>query len=162
MKKTKEVEELIKSAIRDELALHPMKSVAEVRVSLHQKGYQSVHGLLDWHYVSRLMKRVRVENVAAISVCSRIERLSQFKERHRAVTQRLASIIEGESISTIDKPLHPSHTERIAAAQTILKWDLALYCAEEQNQMLSEDNKQEDWTKKQLPLSALLGETRVI
>lgn len=157
MKKTKEIEELIKGAIRDELALHPLKSVAQVRTNLYQKGYQSVHGLLDWHYVSRLMKRVRTENIASISVYDRMERVAQFKERHRMVTQKLASILEGEAISTFDKPQYPTHTERITAAQTMLKWDVALFLAEEQNQQLSEDNNKEHWSKKQLPLSVLIG-----
>lgn len=156
MKKTKEVEELIKGAIRDELALHPMKSVVQVRVALHQRGYQSVHGLLDWHYVSRLMKRVRAENIASINVNDRMARVAQFKERHRMVTEKLASILEGEAITT-DKVLYPTPTERITAAQTILKWDVALFLAEEQNQQLSESNSTEHWSKKQLPLSVLLA-----
>ena len=157
MKKTKEVEELIKGAIRDELALHPLKSVAQVRTNLYQKGYQSVHGLLDWHYVSRLMKRVRTENIASISVYDRMERVAQFKERHRMVTQKLASILEGEAISTFDKPQYPTHTERITAAQTMLKWDVALFLVEEQNQQLSDQNSPENWARNPLPLSVLLG-----
>lgn len=157
MKKTKEVEELIRGAIRDELALHPLKSVAQVRVNLYQKGYQSVHGLLDWHYVSRLIKRVRTENIASISVYDRTERVAQFKERHRMITQKLASILEGEAISTHDKAQYPSHGDRIMAAQTMLKWDVALFLAEEQNQQLSESETKEHWSKKQLPLSVLLG-----
>jgi hypothetical protein len=159
MKKTKEVEELIKGAIRDELALHPLKSVAQVRVNLYQNGYQSVHGLLDWHYVSRLMKLVRAENIASISTSDRTERIAQFKERHRMITQKLASILEGEAITTFDKPQYPTHTERITAAQTMLKWDVALFLAEEQNQQLSDENSKEHWSKKQLPLSVLIGRT---
>lgn len=157
MKKTKEVEELIKGAIRDELALYPLKSVAQIRVALHQKGYQSVHGLLDWHYVSRLMKKVRVENIASLNVCDRTARLAIFKERHRAITERLASILEGEAISTVERAEYPTHTERILAAQTILKWDAALFLAEEQNQQLSQQKNHQDWTKQPLPLSVLLA-----
>jgi hypothetical protein len=34
---------------------------------------------------------------------------------------------------------------------------VALFLAEEQNQQLSEDNSKEHWSKKQLPLSVLIG-----
>lgn len=159
MKKTKEVEELIKGAIRDELALHPLKSVAQIRVALHQKGYQSVHGLLDWHYVSRLMKKVRVENIASLNVYDRTARLATFKERHRAVTERLASILEGEAISTTERAEYPTHAERILAAQTILKWDATLFLAEEQSQQISETKSAKDLAQRQVPLSVLLGKS---
>ena len=131
MRKPKEIEELIKRAIRDELALHPLKSVAHVRSALYLHGYQSLRGELDWHYVSKLMKKVRRENLTELTSQSRIERLVNLKERHRLVTETLASILNGEPTSIIDKSSFPTHTERIAAAQTILKWDMALFFCEE-------------------------------
>ena len=60
MRKPKEIEELIKRAIRDEIALHPLKSVAQVQGALFKQGYQALNSPLDWHYIARLMKREEV------------------------------------------------------------------------------------------------------
>ncbi len=122
MRKPKEIEELIKRAIRDEIALFPLKSVAQVRNALYLKGYQSLRGELDWHYVARLMKKVRIENLAELSCQSRTERLINLKERHRVITKKIALILEEKDSSTM---------ERLAAANSILKWDMAMFFAEE-------------------------------
>jgi hypothetical protein len=123
MRKPKEIEELIKRAIRDEIALYPLKSVAQVRNTLYRHGYQSLRGELDWHYVSKLMKRVRQDNLVELSNQDRSERLSNLKERHRVITQKLATILNTES--------GPTFADRIAAANSILKWDMAIFFAEE-------------------------------
>lgn len=127
MRKPKEIEELIKRAIRDDIALFPLKSVAQVRNTLYLKGYQSLRGELDWHYVSRLMKKIREENLVDLTVQDRTTRLANLKERHRVVTQRLAMILSGSS-RTEDLP---TYADRIAAANSILKWDMALFFAED-------------------------------
>lgn len=132
MRKSKTVVDLLKRAVRDELALNPLKSVSQIQVALFKQGYQHVHGKLDWHYVNKLVKQVRLENLASLYSKDRSERLAQIKERHRVITQKLVGILEGEASTSYDKPNFPSHTERIAAANTILKWDMALFFAEEQ------------------------------
>lgn len=132
MRKPKEIEELIKRAIRDDVALYPLKSVAQVRNSLYRHGYQSLRGELDWHYVAKLMRKVRQENLESLTSQSRNERLTNLKERHRIITQKLAGILNGEAISLNDKVSYPTHADRVAAANTILKWDMALFFAEEQ------------------------------
>lgn len=140
MRKPKEIEELIKRAIRDEIALYPLKSVAQVRNSLYRHGYQSLRGELDWHYVSKLMKKVRVENLEELSSQSRTERLVNLKERHRFVTQKLASMLNADSAS--DNA--PSYAEKIAAASTILKWDMAVFFAEESIQQITEVQQKQE------------------
>ena len=132
MRKPKEIEEMIKRAIRDELALHPLKSVAQIRVLLQSYGYETVHGPLDWHYISKLTKQVRRENLAILFPQDRAERFAQLKERHRVITEKLTDIIDGKPTATFDKYIYPSASERIAAANTVLKWDTALFFAEEQ------------------------------
>ena len=132
MRKPKEIEEMIKRAIRDELALHPLKSVAQIRVRLQSYGYETVHGPLDWHYISKLTKQVRRENLATLFPQDRAERFAQLKERHRVITEKLTDIIDGKPTATFDKYIYPSASERIAAANTVLKWDTALFFAEEQ------------------------------
>ncbi len=132
MKKTKEIEELIKRMIRDEIALYPLKSVAQVRVALYKQGYQSLDAPLDWHYVSKLMKQARRENLAELTSQSRTERFANLKERHRIITQKLASILDGEPMPRTHDVSYPSHADRLVAANTILKWDMAIFFAEEQ------------------------------
>lgn len=122
MKKSKEAEELIKRAIRNDIALYPLKSVAEVRNALYRQGYQSLRGELDWHYVSKLMKKIREENLTELASQDRTTRLVNLKERHRIVTQKLAAILNGSD--------GPTFADKIAAANSILKWDMAVFFAE--------------------------------
>lgn len=144
MRKAKQIEDLIKRAIRDELALNPLKSVSQIRLALFKQGYQQVYGKLDWHYVSKLVKQVRLENLASLYSKDRGERLAIIKERHRVITEKLVGIVEGEASHSYDKPNFPTHTERIAAANTILKWDMALFFAEETTQRVHETEERQD------------------
>jgi hypothetical protein len=122
-----------KGAILEELALSPLKSVMQIRSTLYKHGYQAINGPLDYHYVSRLVKEIRVENILALNATTRAERLAIFRERHRAITERLADILDGKPSQSFDKPNYPTNGDRVAAAATILKWDMALLVAEEQN-----------------------------
>ena len=137
---------MIKRAIRDELAFNPLKSVSQIRLALFKRGYQQVYGKLDWHYVSKLVKIVRLENLASLYTKDRRERLAQIKERHRVITEKLVGILEGEASTSYDKPNFPSHADRITAANTILKWDTALFFMEEQIQALEEAQRGEPIT----------------
>lgn len=156
MKKKKEVEEVIKRAIRDELALKPLLPIAHLRSKLHSQGYAQVYGPLDWHYVSKLTKQVRLENLTVLSSEDRSGRLARVKERHRIITEKLTRILEGEP-ERGDKLVFPTAAERIAAANTIMKWDLALLYAEEQ---LNEIEKAE--MKKPLHLRPIVIEAPLI
>lgn len=132
MRKPKEIEELIKRAIRDEIALHPLKSVAQVRGALFKQGYQALNNPLDWHYIARLMRTIRGENLQTLTNQSRDERIANLKERHRLITQKLADILDGKPISRMHDISYPTHADRVSAANTILKWDMAMFFAEEQ------------------------------
>jgi hypothetical protein len=131
MRKPKEIEELIKRAIRDEIALRPLISIAQLQSVLHRQGYFHVNAL-DWHYVAKLTKQVRLENLAMLLPQDRAERFAMVKERHRILTEKLSKIVDGEPATGFDKPIYPNAGERIAAANTIMKWDVALLYAEEQ------------------------------
>jgi hypothetical protein len=134
MRKPREVEEMTKRAIRDELALHPLLSVARIQGTLQRAGYAAIHGPLDWHYVNKLVKKVRQENLASLFPKDRAERFAMLQERHRAITGLLIPIVEGKWTGDIngDRMVIPTSSERIAAANTILKWDMTLFFAEEQ------------------------------
>jgi hypothetical protein len=132
MTKQPEVEDGIKSAIRDELALHPLMSIQKIRVKLYIMGYQGVNGgTLDWHYISRLVSKIRKENITSIRRCTREGRLIALKERHRLLTDRLIDIVEGKPMISMGEVRIPTQTERIAAANTIMRWDAALFFMEE-------------------------------
>ena len=62
----------------------------------------------------------------------RSERLAIVKERHRVITEKLLKIVDGDAIRGFDKSIYPAHGERVAAANAILKWDMALFYVEEQ------------------------------
>ena len=125
--------ENIKSIVRDKLALRPLMSVQSLRTALLVHGYMNVHGgLLDWHYVSKIMRKVRMENIANLSDEDRAQRLTRLKERHRIITDALSDIVEGNRVMTDgDGARYPTVAERIAAANTIMKCDLAILFAEE-------------------------------
>lgn len=143
MRKSREVEEMLKRAIRDELALHPLKSIANIQGALCRHGYQTIHGPLDWHYINKLVKKVRLENLVSLFPKDRAERFAMLKERHRAITEKLIPIVEGKWTGDIDKDrmVFPTAAERVAAANTILKWDYAIFFAEEQVQALERAEK---------------------
>jgi hypothetical protein len=135
MRKPREVEEMLKRAIRDEIALHPLMSVAKIQGALSRAGYKAVNGPLDWHYVNKLVKKVRQENLANLFPKDRTERFAMLQERKRVITEKLIPIVEGKWTGDIhkdDRMVFPTAAERIAAANTILKWDMAVFFAEEQ------------------------------
>lgn len=132
MTKQPEVENGIKSAIRDELALHPLMSIQKIRVQLYIAGYQGVNGgTLDWHYISRLVSKIRKENITSMRMQTREERLVALKERHRLLTDKLIDIVEGKPMISMGEVRIPTQTERVSAANTIMRWDTALFFMEE-------------------------------
>ena len=68
----------------------------------------------------------------------RSELVTLIKERHRVITEKLVGILEGEASASYDKPNFPTHTEHIAAANTILKLDIARFFTEEQIKAIEE------------------------
>jgi len=165
MRKQPEVEDHIKSIIKDHLALHPLASVQDTRQELARYGYTSAHGLtLDWHYVSKLIRKVRLDNLVALSRANRMTKLAALKERHRALTEKLTEIVGGKPAVTFNGHIYPTHRERIMAANTIMKWDMALLFAEEQIKELNEKEqpKKELTETKIVTLTHSISETKQI
>ena len=139
MRKQPQVEDGMKRIIKDQLALHPLVSVQGMRIELHQAGYTTSNGFtLDWHYIAKLMRKIRIENLTTLSRENRSARLAAVKERHRVLTEKLTDIIEGKPMITFNGTSYPSQRDSIAAANTIMKWDIALLYAEEQISSLNE------------------------
>ncbi len=170
MRKGPEIEDGIKSIIRDELALSPLLSVQKMRVQLFMNGYKTSNGPLDWHYVSKLMSKVRCANVASLKTHTRVQRLVALRERHRILTEKLKDIVECKPIISFDKPIYPTQGDRIAAANLIMKWDLAMLFVEDtanqpnlkhKTTALIVDSKQEREAGKWLPISAKILRNQV-
>ncbi len=138
MKKQPQIEDALKTMIRDELALRPMSSVQAIRIALMQRGFHNIHNRPpDWHYVAKLMRKVRGENLIKLGAEDRSARIVAFKERQRIITDNLIKILEGDPHGT----KFPTHLERIAAANSILKWDLAALFADAQAEGISRRTK---------------------
>ncbi len=136
-----------------------------MRQELALSGYNTAHGLtLDWHYVAKLARKVRTDNLVSLSRENRMTRLAALKERHRALTEKLTDIVEGKPAMTFNGAIYPTHRERIAAANTILKWDMALIFAEEQINELNhkEQPKKELTETKTVILMNSVSETKQI
>jgi len=165
MRKQPEVEDHIKSIIKDHLALHPLASVQNMRTELAVRGYNTAHGLtLDWHYVAKLIRKVRMDNLVSLSRENRMARLVALKERHRALTEKLTDIVEGKPAMTFNGAIYPTHRERIAAANTIMKWDTALLFIEAQIEGLDKtsESKKELTETKTVILMNSISETKKI
>ena len=139
MKKQPEVEESIKRLIREELAREPSLSVERMRTTLYSYGWKTVHGPLDWAYVNKMIRSVRIENLARVENETRMERLAWYKERQRIMTKSLMEIVEGKPTYDVyaDKTMYPTYEDRCGAAATITKMDTALLFAEEQVNAIS-------------------------
>ena len=165
MRKQPEVEDHIKTIIKDHLALHPLASVQDTRQELAIHGYNTAHGLtLDWHYVAKLIRKVRTDNLVSLSRENRMVRLAALKERHRALTEKLTEIVEGKPAITFNGHVYPTHRERIMAANAIMKWDMALFFAEAQINDLNEKSqpKKELTETKTVILMNSISETKQI
>jgi hypothetical protein len=139
MRKQPEMEDALKTVIRDELALNPLASVQKVRMKLYLSGMHSVNnGTLDWHYVAKLMKKVRTENLVKLAPENRTEKLVALKERYRVLTEKLLDIVEGKPIVNLGGVVMPTQRDRIAAANSILKWDTAMLFVEAQLNMIDQ------------------------
>ncbi len=163
MKKQPIIEDAMKTVIRDELALRPLASVHKVQIELFVRGFRSVSGkMLDWHYIAKFVRKVRIENLEKIPRSNRIERLAALKERHRILTEKLVPIVEGDLIYTPLGASYPTQRDRISAANTIMKWDLALFFAEEQINLLDKTQTIEKKRTRAVIMTDTISETRMI
>lgn len=163
MRKQPEVTENIKSIIRDKFAMRPLMSVEKMRVELFFHGFINVNGgFLDWHFVSKTMRKVRLENIEKLKYEDRQSRLVRLKERHRIITDHLADIVEGNRMMTDGEKeaRYPTPTERIMAANAIMKWETAVFFAEETAKLNTEKTESSVVIEKQEPIKLIAVETK--
>lgn len=130
--RTAEQEQKLKLTIRDEIGRNPLISVLQLQSVLKAKGYQTNDGNpLSWHYVAKLIRKLNREKALAVDTQKIQERLAITKESYRLIIQNLWRIIDWQweyhDKYGIDPP---KNDERIRAANTLIKLDLAILKAE--------------------------------
>lgn len=130
--KSPEQEQSIKLAIRDEIGKNPLIATYELQSRLLQRGFKTSSGNpLDWYYVSKLIRKLNREKALAVDTQKIQERLATTKESYRLIIRSLWRIIDWqpEYFDQFHIP-PPRNEERIKAANTLLKLDLAILKAE--------------------------------
>jgi hypothetical protein len=163
MRKQPEIEGALKSFIRDELAKNPLASVETIRAELYRCGYYSIYrGQLDWHYISKLMRKVRVENIARLSTEDRRARWAAVRERHRILTEKMMSIVNAKMVRTVKGDGYPTVHDQIAAASVVMKWDVAMLWAETQLNLIEKPEAIEKKHTREVIVMDTVSETRVL
>jgi hypothetical protein len=119
-------------AIRDILARDPLTSVQKLQRDLKDRGFQTAAGNpLDWHYVSKIVRKLAREAAFAIDQQKIEERLAITKERYRLMVERLWRIIDYKWEYLEQFGLYPPKTDEVLKAiNTLMKLDLAILKAE--------------------------------
>lgn len=132
MKYLPEIEERIRRAIKDALAIDPLISFTQLSKVLESKGIKGVGGKgLDREYVAKLVRKVNRETLIRIERAQVTERIAEIKERHRLAVTKLLKIAFYDSGSQENAGIpSPSYKDQIAAIRELMKWDLAILSAE--------------------------------
>jgi hypothetical protein len=132
MKKSYEAEHQLKLAIRDIVVRNPLCSVHQLRRDLLDKGFKTANGNpLDWYYVAKVVRKLNREKALAVDQQKINERLGIMKENYRVVIEMLWRIIDYKFEYIEKYHLYPpKNDERIKAANTLIKLDLAILKAE--------------------------------
>jgi len=132
MATTPHKEENLKLAIRDEISKNPYLSVLALQSILHKRGFQAASGNpLEWHYLAKLIRKLNREKALAVDTQKIQERLAITKESYRLIIRSLWRIIDWQPEYLEQYFIHPPRNEeRIKAANTLIKLDLAILKAE--------------------------------
>ena len=95
MCESSETEHQLRMAVRDILARDPLTSVQKLQRDLKERGFQTAAGnTLDWHYASKIVRKLGQEAAFAVDQQKIEERLAITKERYRLMVERLWRIID--------------------------------------------------------------------
>ncbi len=132
MRKSLDQELQIKLAIRDVVARNPLISVLQLQSVLKERGFKTAEGNpLHWHYVAKLVRKLNREKALAVDLQKVNERIAETKERYRVMIEMLWRIIDYRAEYLTEYYMSPpSHAEKISAANTLIKLDLAILKAE--------------------------------
>ena len=126
-----ETELKIKKNIRDILVLDPMIGVPTLGDTLFKRGFKTGSGnKLDTHYLYKLVKKIRGENINRADRQKLNERLADLKERYRLVYEKLVKIaFYSKELQELGMPA-PKYKDQIEALNAITKLDLQILQAE--------------------------------
>lgn len=132
MRKSAEQEHKLKLAIRDAIARNPLISVLQLQNALYKSGFHTAEGNpLNWHYLAKLVRKLNREKALAVDTQKIQERLAITKESYRLIVQNLWRIIDWQpEYVELYHIWPPKNDERIKAANTLIKLDLAILKAE--------------------------------
>jgi len=127
-----EYEEEIKIAIRDFIILDPSVSIPRLGKYLKEKkGFETYKGNeLDEKYLTKLLKKVRKEQIDRVDKTKLIGRVSELKERYRLTYEKLIKIAFYTKEMMEAGMFPPSYKDQIDALKTINKMDLEIFQAE--------------------------------
>lgn len=132
MRKSAEQEHQIRLAIRDVVARNPLISVLQLQSVLKERGFKTAEGnALHWHYLAKLVRKLNREKALAVDLQKVNERIAETKERYRIMVEMLWRIIDYKmEYIELYNLFPPKNDERIKAANTLVKLDLAILKAE--------------------------------
>lgn len=127
MKMLPEKEEILKTTIRNVIALNPLVSIRKMQELVeHNTG----HSISD-KYLSRLMQKIRRKAIIESDRKKISERLSEVREKYRVLMEDLARTIywKPEFLNQYGTQA-PSNKERIMAMKLLAQMELALFKVE--------------------------------
>lgn len=122
-----EKEEILKTTIRNVIALNPLVSIRKMQELVdHNTGH-----LISDKYLARLMQKIRRQAIIESDRKKITERLAEVRERYRVLIEDLARTIywKPEFLNQYGTQL-PSNKERIMAMKLLAQMELALFKVE--------------------------------
>jgi len=153
MKKRLEVEQHIKQIIRDQIAINPIISIRKIQTALFDGGFKTYQDkLLDWYYVAKLVRKIQNENIATLKFQDKAARLVILREKYRVISEKLFKVLFYDTFpSDLGTPV-PTYQEQIAAANMIMRWELAVFYAEVDAGVFNKDVQETDEQRRNKPL----------
>ena len=159
MRKLPEQEERIRRAIRDILAIDPLISDRKLPDVLLERGFRTGNNsALDRHYIARLKKKIHAQAVREADNQLLGSRIVEFKEKNRLVFDRLVRIAFYTEDLQKQVNIAPTYMEQIAALNSIVKLDLAVFHAELGAKVFEKHIKLIEKEKRFVPLPVELKE----
>jgi hypothetical protein len=131
MRKLPAQEEKIRRSIRDIVAIDPLISNMRLQDALFERGFKTANNNpLDRVYVTRLRDKIHKKAIHEADNQLLAPRIVEFKEKNRLVFDRLVRIAFYTDDLKKEGTMAPTFMEQIAALNSIVKLDLAVFNAE--------------------------------
>ncbi len=160
MKKRLEVEQHIKQIIRDQIAVNPIMSIRKIQTALFDGGFKTYQDkLLDWYYVAKLVRKIQNENIATLKFQDKAARLVILREKYRVISEKLFKVLFYDTMQSDPLIPVPTYQEQIAAANMIMRWELAVFYAEMDAGVFNKDVQDSEAQLRNRPLPPEIRES---